>query len=83
MTESNIFKTTVATQFEFQKQAVEAAERVDGVSDKGERCGSNCMLYNSVNGAPVMTVFHAGGHEYPDGTSETIVKFFKEHSLPH
>jgi len=67
--------------FEFQKQAVEAAERVDGVSSKGESCGSNCMLYNSANGAPVMTVFHAGGHEYPDGTSETIVKFFKQHPL--
>jgi polyhydroxybutyrate depolymerase len=67
--------------FRAQKEAVDAARRVDGVSDKGKACGANCMLYESSNGSAVMTVFHSGGHEYPDGTSELIVKFFKEHPL--
>jgi len=67
--------------FDIQRHAVEVARQVDGVSKKGENCGANCLLYNSTNGSPVMTVFHDGGHEYPEGTSETIVKFFKEHPL--
>ena len=34
-----------------------------------------------VNGtaAPVKTVIHGGGHVYPDGTTETIVRFFQQH----
>lgn len=67
--------------FEAQKRAIEAARRADNVSSRGATCGSGCMLYSSANGTPVMTVFHPGGHEYPEGTSEMIVKFFKEHSL--
>ena len=67
--------------FPEQKAAIDAARRADRVSDKGKACGVNCMLYESSNGSSVMTVFHPGGHEYPDGTSELIVKFFKEHSL--
>jgi len=67
--------------FDAQKKAVEVARQVDGVSKKGENCGVNCTFYASASGSPVMTVFHPGGHEYPDGTSETIVKFFKEHPL--
>jgi len=65
--------------FETQKRAIEAARQVDQVSNKGENCGINCTLYKSANGSPVMTIVHPGGHEYPDGTSETIVKFFKAH----
>jgi len=67
--------------FEIQKKAVEAARQVNGVSKKGESCGENCVLYPSANGTPVMTLFHSGGHEYPDGTSELIVKFFRQYSL--
>ena len=28
---------------------------------------------------PVMTWIHPGGHEYPEGTSERIANFFREH----
>lgn len=68
--------------FEAQKKAIEVARHVDGVSDQGIACGVNCTFYSSAIGSPVMTVFHGGGHEYPEWTSELIVKFFKEHSLP-
>lgn len=67
--------------FEAQRKAIDAARRVDGVSNRGAACGENCTLYSSADGAPVMTVFHSGGHEYPEGTSETIVQFFKKHPL--
>jgi polyhydroxybutyrate depolymerase len=67
--------------FKSQKEAMQIARAVDGVSKKGTSCGANCTLYASEKGTPVMTVIHQGGHEYPDGTSETIVKFFKGQTL--
>jgi polyhydroxybutyrate depolymerase len=66
--------------FAVQMQSIELAKRVNGVSGKGKSCGHDCMLYAG-NGAPVMTMIHPGGHIYPEGTSELIVRFFKEHAL--
>jgi polyhydroxybutyrate depolymerase len=66
--------------FAVQMQSIELAKRVNGVSGKGKSCGHDCMLYAG-NGAPVMTMIHPGGHIYPEGTSELIVRFFKEHTL--
>jgi hypothetical protein len=42
---------------------------------------TRCSLYESASGTPVMTLIHPGGHEYPEGTSEEIVKFFKRFTL--
>jgi len=64
--------------FALQEHAMETARRVDGVS-KGEPCGRNCTLYPSANGTPVMTFIHEGGHEWPDGISQQIAKFFQSH----
>jgi polyhydroxybutyrate depolymerase len=64
--------------FALQEQAMDTARRVDGVS-KGESCGRNCTLYPSASGTPVMTVIHEGGHEWPDGTSQQIARFFQSH----
>ena len=64
--------------FELQEQAMETARRVDGVSES-KSCGPNCKLYPSANGTPLMTVIHVGGHEWPDGTSQQIAKFFQNH----
>jgi polyhydroxybutyrate depolymerase len=68
--------------FALQEQAMDTARRVDGVSE-GESCGRNCTLYSSANGTPVMTVIHDGGHEWPDGTSQQIAKFFQNHPPGH
>jgi polyhydroxybutyrate depolymerase len=68
--------------FALQEQAMETARRVDGVSN-GESCGGNCTLYPSANGTPVMTVVHEGGHEWPDGTSQRIAKFFGNYPPAH
>ena len=62
-----------------QLDAIEAARRANGVTEKGAGCGSGCTLYDSPSGTPVMTWIHPGGHEYPETTSERIAKFFREH----
>lgn len=68
--------------FVLQEKAMETARRVDGVS-KSESCGRNCTLYPSAQGTPVITVVHDGGHEWPDGISQQIAKFFQDHPSGH
>jgi polyhydroxybutyrate depolymerase len=67
--------------FKEQQDAIRVVRDVDGADKQGSSCGQNCTLYPSSKGAPVMIYIHGGGHVYPDGTSEMIVKFFEEHSL--
>ena len=67
--------------FEQQKKAMETARQTNGATGKGESCGSHCMRYDSANGAPVMTLIHGGGHEFPDEASQMIVDFSKKYSL--
>jgi polyhydroxybutyrate depolymerase len=72
--------------FADQTAAMEAARKIDGVSASPTFCTSviaatRCTLYASANGTPVMTLVHPGGHAYPEGTSEEIVKFFKQFTL--
>ena len=42
--------------------------------------GLTATLYASSKGAPLVTVIHEGGHEYPKGSSALITRFFKEHA---
>lgn len=67
--------------FNNQKETIELGRKINGATGKGESCGGGCTFYNPSNGAPVMTWIHPGGHEYPDGTSERIVKFFKQYPM--
>lgn len=67
--------------FAQQEQAMATARRVDGVA-KGEACGRNCTLYPSGSGTPVITVIHDGGHEWPEGISQQIAKFFRNYPAP-
>lgn len=62
-----------------QQAAIEAAIRADGVTGKNTSCGNECTLYGAGSAAPVMTWIHAGGHTYPNSTSERIAAFFREH----
>jgi hypothetical protein len=41
-------------------------------------CGGGCTIYTA-GSADLMTWVHAGGHEYPTGTSERIAKFLRDH----
>lgn len=70
----------VQIRFDDQRAAIETAKRVDGVKGEGASCGEGCTLFASPGGTPVMTWIHPGGHEYPDGTSELIAEFFRDHS---
>jgi polyhydroxybutyrate depolymerase len=67
--------------FDSQEKTIELARKINGATGKGESCGGGCTVFNPSAGAPVMTWIHQGGHEYPDGTSERIVTFFKQHSM--
>jgi len=67
--------------FRDQLQAIKVVRQLNGSDRDGSSCGQNCTMYPSDKGAPVMTYIHGGGHEYPLGASEMIVKFFEDHSL--
>jgi polyhydroxybutyrate depolymerase len=71
--------------FADQTEAMQAARKIDGVGDPmfctTVMAATLCTLYESSNGTPVMTLIHPGGHAYPEGTSEEIVKFFKRFTL--
>jgi polyhydroxybutyrate depolymerase len=43
---------------------------------------SDCTLYRSKIGAPVVTFIHSGTHQFPERAPELIVKFFQQHVLP-
>lgn len=69
--------------FEWQQQTMAALRKLnhcgEGQPWEGER---NCTLYPSSLDAPVVTLIHPGPHLFPAGASASIVKFFKQHSLP-
>lgn len=63
--------------FAGQREDVNTARRVNRVEGAGRSCGPGCSLFGGA--ADVMTWVHSGGHEYPDGTSERITAFLREH----
>lgn len=72
--------------FNDQMAAMDTARKIDGVAANPTNCssliaGTRCSLYASTSGTPVVTMVHPGGHAYPEGTSEEIVKFFKQFTL--
>ncbi len=72
--------------FADQTAAMEMARKINGVAANPTFCttviaATRCSIYESTSGTPVMTLIHPGGHAYPEGTSEEIVKFFKRFTL--
>src|SRR5262249_32128236 len=65
--------------FEWQKLNMDNLRKLNGCDAEGTAWGEHCPLYASKTGTPVVTFIHPGGHEYPAGAPEQIVKFFKEH----
>lgn len=65
--------------FAGRKEDIDVALRVDGLAGNGEPCGDGCTIYGRGSAAPVMTWVHSGGHDYPDGISDRIAKFFWDH----
>jgi polyhydroxybutyrate depolymerase len=66
--------------FADQRQAFEAAIRVNGVEGTSASCGNGCTTYGAAD-RTVMTWIHQGGHVYPNTTSERIATFFQDHRL--
>jgi polyhydroxybutyrate depolymerase len=68
--------------FAWQKATFAAVRRQNGCSEEGRPWAKEgvleATLYPSTKGAPLVTAIHAGGHEYAKGSTELIVRFFRE-----
>jgi polyhydroxybutyrate depolymerase len=68
--------------FAWQKATFAAVRRQNGCAEEGQPWAKEgvleATLYPSTKGAPLVTAIHAGGHEYAKGSTELIVRFFKE-----
>ena len=62
-----------------QEKAIAVAVEVNGVGATTARCGNGCNIYGADTAAPVKIWVHAGGHIYPRGTAERIMRFFREY----
>ncbi len=73
-------KADPLVKFEWQEAGLVQARARNGCEEKAAPWGPpGCEIYASPKGAPVVTFFHPGGHEYPKEAPELVVKFFKEH----
>jgi polyhydroxybutyrate depolymerase len=68
--------------FAWQQATFAVVRRTNGCSDEARPWAKEgvleATLYPSTKGAPLVTAIHAGGHEYAKGSTELIVRFFKE-----
>jgi polyhydroxybutyrate depolymerase len=67
--------------FAWQQATINALRRLNQCGE-GQPWEKGCTLYPSKVGAPVVTFFHPGGHEFVADASALIVTFFKEHAKP-
>lgn len=65
--------------FAWQKRMMEAIRAVDGCDSTGQSWATDCTIYPSKNGTPVVTFIHPSGHVVPPTAPALIVKFFKQH----
>ena len=72
--------------FAWQEATFAAVRRFNSCSDEGKPWAKEGVLdatiYASAKGAPLVTAIHGGGHEYAKGSTELIVRFFKENPKP-
>lgn len=69
--------------FSWQEQTFAAVRRVNDCNQRSQAWGRagvlDAVVYPSGKGSPLVTALHDGGHEYAEGSSELIARFFKEH----
>ena len=72
--------------FSWQQATFAAVKRFNGCSEEGKPWAKEGVLdatiFASGKGAPLVTAIHGGGHEYAKGSTELIVRFFKENPKP-
>ena len=72
--------------FTWQQATFAAVKRFNGCGEEGKAWAKEGVLdatiFTSTKGAPLVTAIHGGGHEYAKGSTELIVRFFKENPKP-
>jgi polyhydroxybutyrate depolymerase len=72
--------------FAWQQATFAAVRRFNSCTEEGKPWAKEgvieATIYASTKGAPLVTGIHGGGHEYPKGATELIVRFFKENPKP-
>ncbi len=72
--------------FAWQEATFAAVRRFNGCAEEGKPWAKDGVLdatiYASSKGAPLVAAIHGGGHEYAKGSTELIVRFFKENPKP-
>ena len=69
--------------FSDQEDTIRTVRRWNGCAAAGEPCGNGCTRYTSSKKAPVVTVFHPGGHVFPKWAAGRITQFFRLHPRPN
>jgi polyhydroxybutyrate depolymerase len=64
--------------FAAQQRTMEAIRQINGCVAEGKPWAKDCLLYDSKVGAPVVTLVHAGGHQFPPETPALVARFFQE-----
>ncbi len=72
--------------FAWQQATFAAVRRFNACAEEGKPWAKEGVLdatiFASSKGAPLVTAIHGGGHEYAKGSTELIVRFFKENPKP-
>lgn len=72
--------------FAWQQATFAAVRRFNACAEEGQPWAKEGVLeatiYASSKGAPLVTALHDGMHEYAKGSTELIVRFFKENPKP-
>lgn len=63
----------------WQKHTYKAVLKMNKCNSKGEKLDDFSTFYKSATGNPVVLFIHPGGHEYPAGANDSIIKFFKDY----
>ena len=79
-------KNDPLVKFAWQQATFAAVRRFNGCAEEGRPWAKEGVLdatiFASTKGAPLVTALHEGGHEYAKGSTELIVRFFKENPKP-
>jgi polyhydroxybutyrate depolymerase len=64
--------------FEWQKATMDAIRTINKCGE-GKPWKTDCTIYESSIGTPVVTYIHSGKHNFPAAAADVIVAFFKQH----
>lgn len=75
-------ETDPLVKWEWQKRAMEALRKLNGVDSEGTEWAKagdlTCTIYQSKSGTPFISAINPGGHKFPSEAPAMIVRFLKE-----